>query len=62
MTTAAAHLLTADLAYAIVAPEPSTWAMMLVGFAGLSFAGWRAPRAGRSASLTAPIPQGARPL
>ena len=42
----------------IVAPEPSTWAMMLVGFAGLSFAGWRAPsRAPRS--LTAPIPQGA---
>ena len=23
-------------------PEPSTWAMMLVGFAGLGFAGWRA--------------------
>jgi PEP-CTERM motif len=23
------------------APEPSTWAMMLVGFAGLGFAGWR---------------------
>jgi hypothetical protein len=22
-------------------PEPSTWAMMLVGFAGLGFAGWR---------------------
>jgi len=43
--TAAAHLLTADLAYAITAPEPSTWAMMLIGFAGLSFAGWRARRA-----------------
>jgi hypothetical protein len=25
-------------------PEPSTWAMMLVGFAGLGFAGWRAQR------------------
>ena len=24
------------------APEPSTWAMMLIGFAGLSFAYWRA--------------------
>ncbi len=23
-------------------PEPSTWAMMLLGFAGLSFAGYRA--------------------
>jgi hypothetical protein len=22
-------------------PEPSTWALMLVGFAGLGFAGWR---------------------
>ena len=26
----------------MLAPEPLTWAMMLVGFAGLSFAGWRA--------------------
>jgi hypothetical protein len=23
------------------APEPSTWAMMLAGFAGLGFLGWR---------------------
>ncbi len=22
-------------------PEPSTWAMMAIGFAGLGFAGWR---------------------
>jgi hypothetical protein len=27
-------------------PEPSTWAMMLVGFAGLGFAGYRASRRG----------------
>jgi hypothetical protein len=27
-----------------VVPEPSTWAMMLMGFAGLGFAGWRAQR------------------
>jgi phospholipase/lecithinase/hemolysin len=40
--TAAGHLLTADLAYALVAPEASTWAMMLIGFGGLAFAGWRA--------------------
>jgi PEP-CTERM motif len=25
-------------------PEPSSWAMMLVGFAGLGVAGWRAQR------------------
>jgi hypothetical protein len=30
-------------------PEPSTWAMMLVGFAGLGFAGYRASR--RTAAL-----------
>jgi unsaturated chondroitin disaccharide hydrolase len=29
-------------------PEPSTWAMMLLGFAGLSFAGYRRARAGRT--------------
>ena len=27
-------------------PEPSTWAMMLAGFAGLSFAGYRRAKAG----------------
>ena len=26
------------------APEPSTWAMMLLGFAGLGFAGYRKTR------------------
>ena len=25
-------------------PEPSTWAMMLAGFAGLGFLGWRGSR------------------
>jgi hypothetical protein len=29
---------------ATVVPEPSTWAMMLVGFAGLSYAGYRRTR------------------
>jgi hypothetical protein len=29
---------------ALGTPEPSTWAMMLVGFAGLGFAGCRASR------------------
>ena len=50
--TAAGQALTADLAYdvltgasdPIAAPEPSTWAMMLIGFAALGLAGWRARR------------------
>ena len=35
-----------------VAPEPSTWAMMLIGFAGLGLAGWR--RAAGSAGRRGP--------
>jgi probable HAF family extracellular repeat protein len=34
-------------------PEPSSWAMMLVGFAGLGLAGWRAPG---SRSPLSPVP------
>jgi hypothetical protein len=33
-----------------VVPEPSTWAMLLLGFAGLSFAGYRETRKARAAS------------
>jgi len=33
-----------------VVPEPSTWAMMLLGFAGLGFAGYRRARRARPAS------------
>jgi hypothetical protein len=36
---------------AAAVPEPSTWAMMLLGFAGLSYAGWRTQR--KSAELAA---------
>jgi PEP-CTERM motif len=34
-------------------PEPSTWAMMLLGFAGIGFAGYRSSRKGRAVSLAA---------
>jgi PEP-CTERM motif len=33
-----------DITLARSVPEPSTWAMMLLGFAGLGFAGYRASR------------------
>jgi hypothetical protein len=32
-------------------PEPSTWAMMLLGFAGLGYAGYRASRKGAALSF-----------
>jgi hypothetical protein len=38
-----------DLIVTVSAPEPSTWAMMALGFAGLGFAGYR--KAQRSASI-----------
>ena len=52
--TKVGHALTANLAFDVLtgatdpalAPEPSTWAMMIIGFAGLSFASWRAGRSG----------------
>ena len=34
----------------VMIPEPSTWAMMLLGFAGLGFAGYRRARKARPAS------------
>lgn len=35
----------------LATPEPSTWVMMGLGFAGLGFAGWRAQR--KTATLAA---------
>jgi hypothetical protein len=35
------------------APEPSTWAMMLLGFAGLGFAGYRKAKGGQTSPLVA---------
>ncbi len=39
-----------QLAYGVGAvPEPATWALMLLGFAGLGFAGYRKAKAGQTA-------------
>jgi PEP-CTERM motif len=43
-------LLVTTTGSASVVPEPSTWAMMLIGFAGLGFAGYRRARATVSAA------------
>jgi hypothetical protein len=40
-----------QISTAVATPEPSTWAMMGLGFAGLGFAGWRAQR--KTAALSA---------
>jgi hypothetical protein len=42
-----------DLAVGGAVPEPSTWAMMLVGFAGLGFAGYRSTRRRAAVGLRA---------
>jgi hypothetical protein len=34
----------ATYVYEVTAPESSTWVMMLIGFAGLGYAGYRASR------------------
>jgi phospholipase/lecithinase/hemolysin len=55
--TAAGHRIIAEVAYDTLTatPEPSTWAMALMGFAGLSFASWRARREAQT-----PLPRGGR--
>lgn len=42
-------------------PEPSTWTLMLMGFVGLGFAGWRAARKRRSLLAAAAIAIGVAP-
>jgi outer membrane lipase/esterase len=49
--TAAAHMVIADAFIAQAVPEPSTWAMLLVGFAGVGFMAYR--RRNQSAVLVA---------
>jgi hypothetical protein len=38
-------------------PESSTWAMMLLGFAGLAFAGYRSAKAGHAKLAAAALPE-----
>jgi PEP-CTERM motif len=38
---ASGDTVTVDFSSSVVTPEPSTWAMMTLGFAGLGFMGWR---------------------
>jgi hypothetical protein len=45
------NLTAGSLRETVVVPEPSTWAMMLLGFVGLGFAGYRASR--KSAAVAA---------
>jgi len=42
-----------DFAFGGAIPEPTTWAMMLAGFAGLGFAGYRSTRRSAAAGLQA---------
>ena len=41
---------TTPLTSTLTIPEPSTWAMMIVGFAGLGFLGYRKVRQGTAAA------------
>jgi hypothetical protein len=52
-TSAGDYIITASNGvYSISMPEPSTWAMMALGFAGLAFAGYRAARKNAPASAS----------
>lgn len=49
--TAAGHASVANVAYGLTVPEPTTWAMMLLGFAGVGALGARKVRTGATASF-----------
>ena len=51
--TAAAHVIIADAFIAQAVPEPSTWAMMILGFAGVGFMAYRRSRKDQGLALAA---------
>ena len=46
----------------VAVPEPSTWAMMLIGFAGLGFVGYRRAREPRALVLRRSLLAPKRPM
>jgi hypothetical protein len=48
--------LVVDIAGAPIVPEPPTWAMLLIGFTGLGFAGWRSSRNGGGRRVITGLP------
>jgi hypothetical protein len=42
----------------LIAPESSTWAMMLVGFASLALAGYRRAKAGHTSGMCCRVARG----
>jgi hypothetical protein len=49
-SSVSAATLDGSITYHYTIPEPSTWAMMLIGFAGLGYAGYRAQRKSTAAA------------
>ena len=49
--TAGTGLVGSGAGTSVTTPEPSTWAMMLIGFAGLAYAGFRKAKGARALSV-----------